>query len=187
MGRAKADLPFGRETMLQRVVRILAAVVDPVVVVAAAEQPLVELPASVEVVRDEALGRGPLQGLAAGLAALPSSCTAAYVSSCDVPFLRPEFVRRVIDLLQTADAAVPELDGCRHALAGIYRTGVAAIVQQLLDSDQLRFSRLVEIVPTRFISAAELTDVDPNLQSLWNVNTPEDYAQALRRLETTPL
>ena len=44
MGVPKATLPFGPETMLQRVVRLLGAVVSPIVVVAAREQSLPELP-----------------------------------------------------------------------------------------------------------------------------------------------
>src|SRR5262249_57842743 len=70
MGRPKAWLAFGDELMLQRVVRVLREVVDPVVVVAAPGQDVPPLPDTVEIVRDEVEGRGPLQGLAAGLAAL---------------------------------------------------------------------------------------------------------------------
>src|SRR5205809_6187475 len=96
MGRPKAWLPFGDEVMLQRVVRILGGVVGPVVVVAAPDQELPALPDSVLIVRDEEKGRGPLQGLAAGLTALEGRADAAYLSSCDVPFLRPAFVQRMI-------------------------------------------------------------------------------------------
>ena len=92
MGRPKAWLPFGDEVMLQRVVRIVRAVVEPVVVVAAPGQDVPELPPEVEIVRDEIEGKGPLGGLAAGLAALEGQADAAYLSSCDVPFLMPEFV-----------------------------------------------------------------------------------------------
>src|SRR6516162_8765549 len=70
MGRPKAWLPFGDELLLPRVVRLLRQAVDPVVVVAAPDQDVPPLPDGVAVVRDEAKGRGPLQGLAAGLAAL---------------------------------------------------------------------------------------------------------------------
>jgi molybdopterin-guanine dinucleotide biosynthesis protein A len=73
MGTSKALLPFGPETMLQRVVRILAGVVSPVVVVAAPNQELPDLPHDVIVTRDEREGRGPLEGLRAGLKALPSA------------------------------------------------------------------------------------------------------------------
>ena len=69
--RQGARCPFGPETMLQRVVRLLGTVVSPIVVVAAREQELPELPADVIVTRDEREARGPLEGLRAGLKALP--------------------------------------------------------------------------------------------------------------------
>src|SRR5947207_12117554 len=94
MGRPKAWLPFAGELLLPRVVRILGETVSPIVVVAAVDQELPPLPADVQVVRDEEKGRGPLQGLAAGLAALAGQADAAYASSCDVPLLKPAFISR---------------------------------------------------------------------------------------------
>src|SRR5262245_25716152 len=111
MGRPKAWLPFAGEPMLARVVRVLQAVVEPIVVVAAPGQDVPPQPPEVRVVRDEVEGRGPLAGLAAGLAALTESCDAGFLSSCDVPFLTPEVVRRVIDLLGNASIAVPHVGG----------------------------------------------------------------------------
>ena len=67
MGVPKATLPFGPETMLQRVVRLLGTVVTPIVAVAAREQVLPELPDDVIVTRDEREAKGPLEGLRAGL------------------------------------------------------------------------------------------------------------------------
>jgi molybdopterin-guanine dinucleotide biosynthesis protein A len=67
MGTSKALLPFGSETMLQRVVRLLGEVVAPIVVVAAVDQALPALPQGTIVTRDEHEGRGPLEGLRAGL------------------------------------------------------------------------------------------------------------------------
>src|SRR5262245_61465639 len=119
MGRPKAWLPFGDEVLLQRVVRVLAGVVRPVVVVAAAEQDVPPLSSSVTIVRDEERGRGPLQGLAAGLAALQSQCDAAYVSSCDVPFLRAGFVDRMVELLGDAAICVPHIEDRYHPLAAV--------------------------------------------------------------------
>ena len=104
MGRAKAWLPFGDELMLQRVVRIVREVVDPVVVVAAPGQDVPELPTDVLIVRDKIEGRGPLQGLATGLMALQGQVDGVYLSSCDVPFLHAAFVNRVISFLGVPDA-----------------------------------------------------------------------------------
>ncbi len=182
MGRPKAWLPFAGELMLPRVVRLLGEAVHPVVVVAAPDQEVPPLPAGVAVVRDEAKGRGPLQGLAAGLNALRGQADAAYLSSCDVPFLRPAFVRRLIDLLGNDAICVPRVGGYHHPLAAVYRLAVADAATRLLHEDRLRPFFLFEAVPTRIVEAEELTDVDPTLQTLRNLNTPADYEQALQEI-----
>jgi molybdopterin-guanine dinucleotide biosynthesis protein A len=182
MGRPKAWLPFAGEIMLPRVVRLLAEVVDPVLVVAAPDQEVPPLPDNVEIVRDEEKGRGPLQGLAAGLGALRGNADAAYLSSCDVPFLKPAFVRRLIELLGADSICVPRVGDYHHPLAAVYRLAVAPIVERLLAEDRLRPFFLFEAVPTRIVEAAELAEVDPTFQSLRNLNTTENYEAALREI-----
>jgi molybdenum cofactor guanylyltransferase len=180
MGRPKAWLPFHGEIMLPRVVRLLGGVVSPVVVVAAPEQDVPALPEDVAIVRDPEKGRGPLQGLAAGLEALRGRSDAAYLSSCDVPLLHPAFVKRLIDLLGDFSICVPHTEGFHHPLAAVYRAGVLETVHRLLAEDRLRPVFLFESLPTRVVEAEELRDVDPTLQSLRNLNTPEEYETALR-------
>jgi molybdopterin-guanine dinucleotide biosynthesis protein A len=180
MGRPKAWLPFAGEIMLPRIVRLLGEAVSPIVVVAAPEQELPPLPTEIGIVRDAEKGRGPLQGLAAGLAALEGRADAAYLSSCDVPFLQPAFVRRLMDLLGSHAICVPQVEGYHHPLAAVYRLEVRGAVERLLREDRLRPFFLFEAVPTRVVSAAELADADPSLQTLRNLNTPDDYEAALR-------
>jgi molybdopterin-guanine dinucleotide biosynthesis protein A len=186
MGRPKAWLPLGGELLLPRVVRLLGQAVAPVVVVAAPDQEVPPLPTGVAVVRDEEKGRGPLQGLAAGLAALEGQAEAAYLSSCDVPFLRPAFVRRLVDLLGEASICVPRAQGHHHVLAAVYRLGVRDVVRRLLAENRLRPFFLCEAVPTRIVEASELADVDPTLESVRNLNTPEDYEAAMREASARP-
>ena len=181
MGSPKALLPFGDETMLQRVVRLLATVVSPIVVVAANEQALPELPAEVTVTRDEQPDRGPLEGLRAGLKALPASADAAYVTSCDVPLLVPAFARRMIDLLGDHDIAVMEIDGFPHPLSAVYRRRTLPQVEDLLAHDRRRPVFLFDAVRTRRVTPAEMAAVDPGLLTLRNLNTREDYEEALRK------
>jgi molybdopterin-guanine dinucleotide biosynthesis protein A len=181
MGRPKAWLPFGEETMLRRVVRLLAQVVKPIVVVAAPGQDVPPVPHDVQIVRDEEQGRGPLQGLAAGLSALAGQVEAAYLSSCDVPFLQTAFVRRLIDLLGSHAICVPRVGEHHHPLAAVYRLGVRPTVFQLLAENRLRPFFLFEAVSTRVVEAAELADIDPGFQSLRNLNTPDEYEAARRK------
>src|SRR3984885_5331971 len=179
MGVPKATLPFGPETMLQRVVRLLGSVVCPIVAVAARKQGLPELPPDVIITRDEREQRGPLEGLRAGLRALPDSVDVAYVTSCDVPLLVPGFVTRMIELLGDPDIAVMEVDGFPHPLSAVYRRDTLPQVESLLAQDKLRPVFLFDAVRTRRVQPAEMISVDPELRTLRNLNTPEHYRIAL--------
>jgi len=179
MGVPKATLPFGPETMLQRVVRLLGTVVSPVVVVAARDQPLPELPDNVKITHDEREQRGPLEGLRAGLKALPNSVEAAYITSCDVPMLEPKFVTRMIELLGDHDIAVMEIDGFPHPLSAVYRRDTLSHVEALLEKDKLRPVFLFDAVRTRRVLPEEMLSADPQLRTLRNLNTREDYFAAL--------
>jgi molybdopterin-guanine dinucleotide biosynthesis protein A len=179
MGVSKATLPFGPETMLQRVVRLLGTVVTPIVAVAAGEQELPKLPDDVIITRDEREQRGPLEGLRAGLKALPDSVDIAYVTSCDVPLLVPGFVTQMIELLGEHDIAVMEIDGFPHPLSAVYRRDTLPHVESLLAQDKLRPVFLFDAVRTRRVQPEEMIPVDPELHTLRNLNTREDYLAAL--------
>ena len=178
MGSSKALLPFGSETMLQRVVRLLSEVVSSIVVVAAIDQELPQLPRHIILTRDEREARGPLEGLRAGLKALPADIDAAYVTSCDVPLLVPGFVHQMIDLARGYDVAVMEIDGFTHPLSAVYRRATLPVVEDLLAKDQLRPVFLFNTVNTRRVRPDEMT-ADPALQTLRNLNTRDDYERAL--------
>lgn len=178
MGTSKALLPFGPETMLQRVVRLLGEVVAPIVCVAAPGQPLPPLPPGIILTRDEREGRGPLEGLRAGLEALPPEVDAAYVTSCDVPLLVPGFAKEMLDLAQGYDVAVMTIDGFPHPLSAVYRRSTLPHIEALLAQDRLRPVFLYDAVRTRRVAPDEIA-ADPDLRTLRNLNTREDYERAV--------
>jgi molybdenum cofactor guanylyltransferase len=186
MGLPKATLPFGDELMLQRVVRLLSPVVSPLVVVAAPEQELPPLPASVIVARDDREGRGPLEGLLAGLAAIAPHADAAFATSCDVPLLVPAFVDVMIRRLKDASIAVPVEGQFHHPLAAVYRTNVIGDITELLAADRLRPVYLFDRVATCRVSVDDLRSVDPRLDTLRNLNFVEDYYAAVAAAGFTP-
>jgi molybdopterin-guanine dinucleotide biosynthesis protein A len=180
MGRPKAWLAFGEERMLQRVVRLAGTVARPIVVVAAPGQELPDLPAEVSIVRDPISGRGPLQGLAAGFGSLPDSVELAYATATDVPFLEPRWLTRLAELSDGFDLVIPFVGGFHHPLAALYRPStVLPAIERLLGEDRLRPVFLVEAVKTRVVDETEMRAVDPELQTLRNLNFPEDYQTAL--------
>jgi molybdopterin-guanine dinucleotide biosynthesis protein A len=186
MGFAKAGLEWHGTTLLRRVAGIVARGVDgPIIVVRAPDQELPDLGADVEVVADALPGRGPLQGLAAGLAAVGDRAEAAYVSSTDVPLLHPAFVRHVARALDaTSDVVLPVVHGHPQPLAAVYRTSVLPLVQGLLDADRLRPAFLYGRCRTQRLTEAalrrdpDLAALDPALRSVENLNEPADYVRA---------
>jgi molybdopterin-guanine dinucleotide biosynthesis protein A len=180
MGRPKATLAFGSECLLQRVVRLVATMADPIVVVPAPGQRLPRLPDFVAVAEDAVRGRGPLQGLAAGMATFPDDVELVYATATDVPFLKSAWISRLVALAPGNDLVIPYVEEHYHPLAAVYRRAPAlAAIRTLLRDDRLRLIFLTEILATRTVMAGDLKDVDPEFSTLRNLNTPEEYRAAL--------
>ena len=173
MGRDKATLPFdgphGPTTLVERVASIVSSRCDPVFVIAAPGQSLPELRATV--LRDEVRGVGPLLATARGLrAAADAGFALAFVCAVDMP----ELTTDVIDTLAGpaerlgADIVLP-WDGRDHYLAGIYRTALYPVVDQLVAAGARSMRALVDAVDTQRI-------VMPEQAALTNVNTEADLA-----------
>jgi molybdopterin-guanine dinucleotide biosynthesis protein A len=187
MGRPKATLDWHGSTLVRRAVGIVGRVVDgPVVVVRARGQELPALPADVEIAQDARDARGPLQGIAAGLAAIGDRADAVFVCGVDAPLLHPALVRHVIASLADGDddVALPQAHGFPHPLAAAYRTTVARHVHDLLDEDRLSTRALLQRCRVRRLDEAALladravAQLDPELRSLANLNEPAEYDAA---------
>jgi molybdopterin-guanine dinucleotide biosynthesis protein A len=182
MGRSKAHLPWGQGTMLSHIVDQLQRIVQPVIVVSAEGQQLPNLPDSVILANDERSDQGPLEGIRVGLLQLPASVEYAYVTSCDSPLVRVEFIKAMYQQRESFEIVVPRDAKFHHPLAAIYHRGVVARIEQLLDMGKRRPTFLFELANTLEVDAETLRGCDPQLATLQNVNTPEDY-QRLRREE----
>jgi molybdenum cofactor guanylyltransferase len=191
MGTPKAALEWHGSTLLRRTVGIMArATGGPVVVVRAAGQDLPELPEGILVADDPREGKGPLQGIAAGLAALGGRAEVAFVGSTDMPFLHPAFIRRVLGAAvesKGTDVALPVARGYRQPLAAAYRVSLAGTAERLVKEDRLRSAFLFAECRVETLDDAELkrdpvlAALDPDLDSVLNVNTPGDYTAARAR------
>jgi molybdopterin-guanine dinucleotide biosynthesis protein A len=190
MGTPKAALEWHGSTLLYRTAALLGrAVPGPVVVVRAAGQPLPELPAGVEMAEDAVAGRGPIQGILTGLDAVGERAEVAFVCACDLPFLHPAFVLAVLAGLRdpAVDLVLPITGGHPQPLAAGYRIAPARRVRERADAVRVRPrdlpAHLAALLPDEWALLADpaLAAADPGLDSLLNVNTPEDYAAARAR------
>jgi molybdopterin-guanine dinucleotide biosynthesis protein A len=175
MGRDKASLPFGRETLLERVVRLVRLVLDDVVVSAGDGQPV---PAGCRVVRDPERGLGPVPALLQALGEVRHD--RAFVVACDTPLLVPSLVSSLVDLSQGWDACVPVVEGVQMTTCAVYWAEAALRLGASAAPPGPRSLRaLAAGLRTRFVPADELVAVDPGLRSFVPCNTPEEYRRAL--------
>jgi molybdopterin-guanine dinucleotide biosynthesis protein A len=137
---------------------------------------------------DPAEGRGPLQGIAVGLSATAEHADVTFVCATDLPFLHPVFVRRVLAAVDDGvDVALPVARGLPQPMAAAYRTSLAPLAQKLVEADRLRPAFLFEECRVRRLDDALLRAdplmraYDSELESVVNVNDPDEYALARAR------
>ena len=180
MGSPKALLPFDGEPLIVHLVRRLSPMFDEVIVVAAPEQVLPQLAATV--VRDEVAYQGPVGGVSYGLRAAAGEF--AFVTSCDSAFLRKAVVSYLLSLKDSADAVVPCWDGRVQPLLAVYRRSILPQFEAQIASGELRAAAVLDKVRTRMVDEDEMRALDPEGLSFFNMNTPLDYQNALARWDT---
>ncbi len=180
MGKPKVWLPCEGEYLLQRMVRIIGGVLSPVVAACHRDQSLPPLPPNVELAFDEYEDSGPLAGISSGLDAIARYCDAAFVCACDHPLLKPGFIRRMGELLGDAPGAVPMYEDRLHPLTAIYRTSTRPLLSQMLQDGELRARDFASRCGARIVTPVDLGDVDPELESLRNVNDAETFAKVIQ-------
>jgi molybdopterin-guanine dinucleotide biosynthesis protein A len=180
MGRSKAMLDFGGVPMIARIVRQLLRRFDDVVIVAAPEsvEHLDIGTDAAKIICDEIAFQGPADALRRALRAVGSE--SAFACSCDLPLLDADVAIALRAMLDNFDAVIPEIAGRIQPLHAVYRTACADALEAMAARGEKRLVAIADAVKTRRVAERELRAIDPELLSFVNVNTPGDYARALR-------
>ncbi len=176
MGQPKALLLFDNEPLIVHIVRALKGMFAEILIVAAPEQELPPLPATL--VRDEVAYQGPAAGIYHGLKA--ASGRIAFVTSCDVAFLNLPLISHLLLQISDCDVVVPYWQERFQPLHAAYRKSVLPFLKEQLDRGELRPVYLFDKVRTHKINEDEIRHFDPKGLSFLNMNTPEDYQEALK-------
>jgi molybdopterin-guanine dinucleotide biosynthesis protein A len=177
MGTPKALLRFDDEPLIVHVVGTLRRIFDDIVVVAAPGQELPSMP--VTLVRDEVAYQGPVGGICYGLRAARGEV--AFVSSCDSVFLNGRLIEHLLEQSAACDVVVPHWHDRFQPLHAVYRRSVLPLLEEQLARGELRPVFLFDKVRTCRIDEDEIRRFDPDGASFFNMNTPDDYAEATRR------
>jgi molybdopterin-guanine dinucleotide biosynthesis protein A len=178
-GARKAMLRVGDRTILERVLDALGPLVQERL--ALVDQ--LELPSlpGLQLVVDERPHDGPLAALAHGLQV--ARFDVCLLVASDMPFVSRDAFAYLLRMHaeESARVVVPYVDGHLEPMHSVVsRRALASAIEPFLASGERRLFRVLESLDPRLVHADEMRTLDPELRTLFNVNTPEDLAAAER-------
>ncbi|MEM0272525.1 MAG: molybdenum cofactor guanylyltransferase [Thermoprotei archaeon] len=188
MGRDKSLLTYCGKSFIEIVVGRLLRVTDRVVVCVGQKDRRVFqelLPREVQVLNDKVDFGTPISGALTGFEALDVDYAA--LVGCDMPLIKEGVLMHIAGQAKGCSAAVPRWpNGEVEPLLAVYRVGeTLGAVRQAIRDGKLALKNIFEyLADVRYVSVDSLRGVDAQLESLWNINTPQDYA-ALKKWEAS--
>lgn len=174
MGRDKAGLQLGGQTLIERVLAAVRPLDCPAFIVARQATDHAHL--GLSVVPDLFPDTGPLGGLCTALQ--HASTPALLLLACDLPFLTPRFLRFLIESLGGHQAAVPQSPEGLQPLCAVYTHSCLPAVEAALGQGERRMHALCRQLDLRALAPEEWQPFDPHGLLLCNLNTPEEYQRA---------
>jgi molybdopterin-guanine dinucleotide biosynthesis protein A len=177
MGRDKALMPFLGRPLIQRVVDRLAPIADEILVTTNSPEDFrfLDLP----LFPDLKPGRGALGGLYTALSS--ATCDAVAVVACDMPFASVSLIEAANRLLiqEGADVIIPDSGDGLEPLHAVYRRATCLpAIESAIDADKWRLISWFPQVKVRILQPDEIKVHDPTGLAFWNLNTPEEFAEA---------
>ncbi|HSQ39352.1 MAG TPA: molybdenum cofactor guanylyltransferase [Anaerolineales bacterium] len=189
MGEDKALKLFLGRPLIQRVIERLAHLADEIIVTTNHPEDYAFL--NLRLVSDLAPGRGALGGLYTAVAAASSPIVA--VAACDMPFASATLLETATRLLVEEEAdvviarAAPRAGRAGKTEEGyepfhaVYRRATCIpAIQSAIEAEQWKVIAWFPSVKVRELTPAEVAAADPSGRAFWNVNTPEEFAEAER-------
>ncbi len=181
MGRDKRFLELGGQALLQWALSVLQSLFEEVLVVLA--EPLPQLTGQgYRVVTDLIPSCAALGGLYTGLSLASHSRVLAV--GCDMPFLNPAVIRRLAELGAQADVVIPKLATGLQPMLAVYSKTCLPHLERMARAQQFKVQGLAEVpgLTVKLIPEKDFLDVDPQLLSFFNINTPADFEFARKLL-----
>lgn len=179
MGADKAFLQLDGRTLLQRALELAGTVAAEVRVVGSREK----FAAFAPVVEDLYVGRGPLGGIHAALSATQAEFN--LILAVDLPFMEARFLTLLAEEAQRANAVVtaPRAAGGLQPLCAVYRREFRELAERALAAGRNKIDTLFRETTVRIIEEDELARFAFPATMFDNLNTPQEWEQAGRRLQ----
>lgn len=185
-GTDKALVRLAGKTMLQRTGELAAAACDDVTIVApGGKYPYAPWP----VLPDRWPGQGPLGGILTALlheSRVADDESRCLIVSCDMPFLTREFLAFLRERASKSDAlvVVPESGSGLEPLCAAWHSCALTSVQRDFEAGVRKVTEAMKRLPMEVLDESVWKRFDTNSRLFWNMNTPADYEEARRILES---
>jgi molybdopterin-guanine dinucleotide biosynthesis protein A len=180
-GRDKSALVVDGQTILERQLTAISHVTDDVVLIGTPPSirpaPRCQPFLPPRAVPDLAPGLGPLGGLHTALA--ETTGDVLLLLACDMPFVSGPFLAYLASLARDADAVVPQTEDGYHPLCAAYTPACRDAVARRLADRRLAMKDLLADVRGRVVQSGEIERFGNHHRLLANVNTPDDFLDAV--------
>ncbi len=179
MGEDKALKPFLGRPLIQRVIERLAPIADEMIVTTNRPEEYTFL--NQRLVSDLKPGRGALGGLYTAIASASNPYVA--VVACDMPFASAALLEAATQLLvqEEADVVIAKDEDGYEPLHAVYRRETCLpAIEAAIDADLWKVVAWFPQVRIRVLTVDEIARYDPKHLAFWNVNSPEEFAEAER-------
>ena len=174
-GKEKAWVEVSGQRILDRIYTALKLLFEEIIVVT--NNPLGFAGWNLLIVTDLVNVRSSLTGIHAGLFYMTQPY--GFFTACDAPFLNPDLIKLLLqEITPQADMVIPETSAGLEPLCAVYSKQCLKPAERHLAQNKLKIQLAFRKCRMKKVREQKLREVDPNLLSFFNVNTPEDLARA---------
>jgi molybdopterin-guanine dinucleotide biosynthesis protein A len=175
MGQDKALIHLAGKPMIEHVLARVRGLGNEVLITTNRPQEYAFL--GVRMASDKTQEKGSLVGLHTALAEAKGETV--LVLACDMPFVNRQLLEYLLDRAPLADVVVPRSEGNYEPLHAVYnRHSCLPAVCTALAAGEKQVISFFPMVQVLDVEDAELDRLDPERLSFFNINTPEDLAEA---------
>lgn len=173
MGENKAFIRVKGRRIIDRTVELFHAIFEHVILVT--NEPLTYSHLNLEIVVDLIPASSALIGIYTGLfyAATPY----CFVVACDMPFLNRKVIEYMVSIRKNYDVVIPVLDDGYHPTHALYARRCITPIKKLIHTGNFKITDFFNRVTVREVTPKELRAVDPPMEAVLNINTPEDLVR----------
>lgn len=174
-GKKKAFQKVGETTIIDKLYRLFSALFKETIIVV--NEPGDFCGLNMTIATDIFPSRCALAGLHAGI--FYASFPHVYATACDTPFADKTVIEYIVNQIdEHHDIVLPRTDDGFEALCAVYSKKCLPAIEKNLGNNILMIKKFYNWKKVKEIPPETLKALDPDMQFIFNINTPDDLKKA---------